>query len=51
MVVILLSLFHNHDNLILNLHQKKKFATLMKDVFLLANSKLEVYQEWKIKKS
>ena len=44
MVVILLSFLCNYDNLTLKLHQKNA-ATLMKDGFLLADSKLEVYQE------
>ena len=44
MVVILLSLLFNYDNLIFKLHQKN-VATLTKDGFLLADSKLEVCQE------
>ena len=44
MVVILLSFLWNYDNLTLKLHQEKR-RYLMKDGFLLAGSKLEVYQE------
>ena len=44
LVVILLSLLCNHTSLILKLHQKEN-ATLIKDGFLLADSKLKVYQE------
>ena len=44
MVVILLSFLCNYDNLILKLHQEKP-SYLMKDGFLLTDSKLEVCQE------
>ena len=40
MLLILLSLFESRDNLIWKLH-RKKLATLMKDGFLMADSKLE----------
>ena len=46
---VLLLLLCNHDNMILKLHQRK-VATWMKGGLLLVVSKLEVYQEWKIKK-
>ena len=45
MVVILLYFLCNYDNLTLKSYQKKA-ATLMNDEFFLADSKLEVYQEW-----
>ena len=44
MVVILLSFLCNYDNLILKLLQKKR-RYLVKDGFLLTDSKLEVCQE------
>ena len=44
MVVILLYFLYNYDNLTLKLHHGNA-ATLMDDGFLLADSKLEVYQE------
>ena len=44
MVLILLYFLCNYDNLTLKLHQEKR-SPLMKDGFLLADSKLEVYQE------
>ena len=48
MVIILLSFLCNYDNLILKLYQEKR-SYLMKDGFLLKNSKLEVCQEcWSV---
>ena len=45
MAVIFFSLLFNYDNLILKLNQKKDTATVMKDGFLLAGPKLEIFQE------
>ena len=45
-VVILLSFLCNYDNFDTKVTSKKNAATMMKDKFLLADSKLEVYQEW-----
>ena len=44
-VVILLSFLCNYDNFDTKVTSKKNAATMMKDKFLLADSKLEVYQE------
>ena len=44
-VVILLSFLCNYDNLILKLHHENS-RYLMKDGFLLTDSKLEVCQKW-----
>ena len=45
-VVILLSFLCNYDNFDTKVTSKKNAATMMKDKFLFADSKLEVYQEW-----
>ena len=45
MIVILLPFLCNYDNLTLS-YIRKSEATQMKDEFLLADLKLEVYQEW-----
>ena len=49
LILISLSLICNHDNLRLKLRQKK-VASLMRNGFLLGDSKLEVFQECNIKK-